>query len=622
MSEESETGWKRNRIFTGNNPQYPVELFIYLLEEEGCIYGYSSTQLASNAWCLIDSCDSPAGDWKSEQEVYLNWEPLKADLLATFSRVESYSQKEVWSLFTSLSRGREESNETFMLRIQWFLGLIKNQPKMWLKLLFVWGLDATNRNVVFNHLNDKSVPELCKILNDVKPFRSDENKDSVKTKEGESGVISTPSKKWLTLKNNTCLICGLNFETKTEFLEHHVQTHQGKCEICNELFSDKNNLEMHRRTKHNGREINCKKCGKGLRIRQLETHDCQVDAKKRVVRSFLHLSQYELKAGETPSSVRPLTTHLTRIIDSKKSFICGYCSEEFPTAAAIRKHTTENHDGNKYRCDLCADYVNPKLPKVAKHRLAVHNVETPMFPPIKCNYQGCSFWTVTKKEIPEHVKRVHEKVLSHKCGICDKAYPTASKLQVHVEQVHMKLKTCGCDICGEKFMWPHQVKKHKRESHGNKTDFTYVCHFCAAQYYDARALDLHMERKHMQRELSECKYCHKKFVKECLKNHIKTYHEKDDRYSCPKCNKTFPSGYSQRLHIKTVHLNFRPFKCGICNNVFTRPFGLAVHIGTHHEGMSPKEARKSSSKLCRHSAFVRAVKGSLAQLDLNDVKEI
>ena len=94
--------WRDDRVFTGNDPSYPIELFIALVEGEAKFLQQDEARVVSNAWCLIHSADgvvaneTPAGNWKASMVgkygdvKTVRWEDFKTDLLEAFGRRQQY----------------------------------------------------------------------------------------------------------------------------------------------------------------------------------------------------------------------------------------------------------------------------------------------------------------------------------------------------------------------------------------------------------------------------------------------------------------------------------------------------------------------------------------------------
>ena len=104
-------GWKDDRIFTGRDPCYPVELFIELLEGESKIFDFQDQdRLAANAKCLVDVDSFKDSSCSS-------WDSLKAGLLGSFGRGGTpFSPVDHVMLVKSLTKGKVESYNTFYLR--------------------------------------------------------------------------------------------------------------------------------------------------------------------------------------------------------------------------------------------------------------------------------------------------------------------------------------------------------------------------------------------------------------------------------------------------------------------------------------------------------------------------
>ena len=102
---------------------------------------------------------------------------LKASLLEEFQSKSDLTLKEKVNLIQSCSKEPHEDSEAYLVRIRCVVSLLTNNtistdsmedlpdPEgIWVKLLFLIGLDDMEQNLIIEESDTKSIPELCKVL--------------------------------------------------------------------------------------------------------------------------------------------------------------------------------------------------------------------------------------------------------------------------------------------------------------------------------------------------------------------------------------------------------------------------------------------------------------------------
>jgi stress-induced morphogen len=120
-----------------------------------------------------------------------------------------------------------------------------------------------------------------------------------------------------------------------------------------------------------------------------------------------------------------------------------------------------------------------------------------------------------------------------------------------------------------------------------------------------------------------CKRCHKSFVFDDCKKHIKCKEKKSTSvgklYECTFCDKKCQSSSHLKYHIRSAHTGERPYKCTLCSMSFLQIVKLKRHILTHtgekpyqcdicnvcfRTGYHLKEHRNIHTKLTHHSCDI------------------
>ena len=127
---------------------------------------------------------------------------LKQSLLAEFQSKSDLTLKEKVNLIQSCSKEPHEDSEAYLIRIRCVVGLLTNNsistetsedtlpdPEgIWVKLLFLIGLDDMEHNMIIEESDTKSLHDLCKVLEmpEVK---------SVRTYQMKHEYVPPPAKK-------------------------------------------------------------------------------------------------------------------------------------------------------------------------------------------------------------------------------------------------------------------------------------------------------------------------------------------------------------------------------------------------------------------------------------------
>ena len=198
MMRELELGqfelWKSSLNFTGENPEFPVEIFTLIMEKKYKLLSPKRHQISKQKHfkaCtralkhIEDGNNTPAGLWKQKylrktSKEEMAWPKIKEDLIEHFGRKSQsvdkghcYSLQEQLILFNSLSKGQNETFSTFCVRVNAVTRILEHgnicstrkPSEHWTKLFFLIGLGEEDRNLVLRQADDSlKIKDMCALL--------------------------------------------------------------------------------------------------------------------------------------------------------------------------------------------------------------------------------------------------------------------------------------------------------------------------------------------------------------------------------------------------------------------------------------------------------------------------
>jgi len=171
--------------------------------------------------------------------------------------------------------------------------------------------------------------------------------------------------------------------------------------------------------------------------------------------------------------------------------------------------------------------------------------------------------------LEENEKKELRQKKQYTCTVCHKQFKLFRYFHAHTEK-HKEDASHQCSICNKTFARKFNLTKHQRI---HDDVYPYSCTICGYACRDSSGLKRHL-RKHTNETPFGCNVCGKMFkLGYSLKAHLSTH---TPQY-CTQCGKIFSGKSNLRNHIKTIHTSEERFTCGECGESFTWKSNLEKH---------------------------------------------
>ncbi|XP_041664000.1 zinc finger protein 497-like [Cheilinus undulatus] len=428
-----------------------------------------------------------------------------------------------------------------------------------------------------------------------------------------------------------CGVCGQS----SDHLMHHLMSHKdsvsggGACEVCRKTFQ---NIETHMRRHTGEKPYYCSICRKrfpraGSLRRHHKIHDRrrgrgQQGQDRERGEDGEDKGQKKDKEDGGDDGSEPDKEHDCGLGQSRGSWSCHVCSDQFQSRGFLRKHAESHRSDPRSVCGVCGQQLDS--PEALQNHLESHREAG----------GACLVCTRTFQNLETHM-RTHTGVKPYRCSVCDKRFPRAGALRRH-RKIHGGERTYVCSRCGQDFTENSALKTHCREIHKEDQGVTdsqmeespairqqtresaqtsHCCQVCSESFQSASGL-----RKHVKTHSSTavCGICGQKVLpSQTLTDHLQVHrdaakichvcgrtfqnivthmrsHTGVKPYVCSICGKSFPRPGALRRH-RRIHSGERPYICEFCGKTFMDNGALSTHI-RKHSGESP--AHRVSCETC------------------------
>ncbi|XP_017883029.1 zinc finger protein 2 homolog isoform X1 [Ceratina calcarata] len=255
------------------------------------------------------------------------------------------------------------------------------------------------------------------------------------------------------IKTFSCQVCEKVF-TRKDNLRDHLRTHAGTpqrqkkpCRYCPKEFSTNQQLLIHERAHTGERPLQCDLCPKSF-MSSL--------ALKKHRRIHTGEKPFECKYCQKKFAARETLNRHQRTHTGEKPHACQYCGKSFIQGAQLRAHIFHHTGENGFYCDVCGKAFNRRA-RLNVHKKFVHEGATPF------TCKVCEKKFIRKEDLVKH-EMLHTGVKPFKCDKCEKAFSTKSSLQAHMN-THRREPPQSCIECNKVFIRQDCLIRHIKAKH-------------------------------------------------------------------------------------------------------------------------------------------------------------
>ena len=281
-----------------------------------------------------------------------------------------------------------------------------------------------------------------------------------------------------------------------------------------------------------------------------------------------------------------LARHMRTAHTDERPYVCDVCSRSYKQLNALRVHQRKHFD-DAYVCEFCQKRFS------TIHQLQRH-LESHQDKNIGCPIKGCTFKTINKQRIDNHVKNFHKK---RKCSECDFVTNIHREFIRHRNSHNKKIiRTYKCPHCPKTFASVHNLKKHQSVHTGIRE---FQCNKCPYNTQKKAILVKHLELHHLiennpelMSKFLKCDQCdficetkkilgvHRR-IHNTMNNTKDGSEENEGSYACSICDHILVSRDELVEHLLLEHSNYRTNKCHHCQYTTTVLSEMTLHLDFH-----------------------------------------
>ncbi|KAG8544856.1 hypothetical protein GDO81_021722, partial [Engystomops pustulosus] len=275
---------------------------------------------------------------------------------------------------------------------------------------------------------------------------------------------------------------------------------------------------------------------------------------------------------------------------------CPSCAFTCTQERAMKTHKKKGClKPGELQCPLCS--FRCMSPGALKRHRELHKKYSQSRVQLQC--KQCDFTCKQPRCMKQHVRIRHEGVKPHSCRYCDFSTTRRYRLEAH-ESLHTGLGRIACDSCSRTFGTNSKLRLHQRRVHEKMP--THFCKLCDYSGYSQNDVVRHMGSCHSGEAVFPCTVCQASFSSEAaLKQHSLRKHQEKATHECLQCQFSCHSQATLRCHIQKQHPQL---DCTVCRETFSCREQMEEHRKTHfsHHCQQCQYATKDRQQLISHYA--------------------
>ncbi|KAM3916777.1 zinc finger protein 142 [Leptodactylus fuscus] len=281
---------------------------------------------------------------------------------------------------------------------------------------------------------------------------------------------------------------------------------------------------------------------------------------------------------------------------SARRLSCPSCAFTCTQERAMKTHEKKGClKPGELQCPLCC--FRCMSPGALKRHRELHQKYSQSRLQLQC--KQCDFTCKQPRCMKQHVHIRHEGVKPHRCRYCDFSTTRRYRLEAH-ESLHTGVGRISCNSCSRTFGTNSKLRLHQRRVHEKMP--THFCKLCDYSGYSQNDVARHMGSCHSGEAIFPCTVCQATFSSEAaLKQHSLRKHQEKATHDCPQCQFSCHSQATLRCHLQKQHPQL---ECTICKETFSRREDIEEHRKTHfsHHCQQCQFAAKDRQQLVNHYA--------------------
>ena len=321
----------------------------------------------------------------------------------------------------------------------------------------------------------------------------DENKDNKNVKENNNQNLLDKDQ----LKKE-CSECGELFKNKKDLSVHKRTAHPKRrgrtsrpitkapefhemsakpiekvseyiCKVCEKTFPRKNDLNTHKivHLKQTDQKIDCPFCNE--KCKEMNSHLFLNHYEERMNPIFQKFLEVEKKSicnycGALFTNSGSLKTHMHQ--HSVKNYFCDECGKGFEEESLVMKHK-KIHVDNPVPCEICGTVLKNETKlqcHLRKHTKSNNGANCPV----------CNKYYSERRVLLRHIKQLHSKEENIKCTTCNRGFYEVARLEKHIKIVHEGVRPFGCDRCEYKASSLFNLNLHRQKMHTSNKKISFI----------------------------------------------------------------------------------------------------------------------------------------------------